>query len=294
MKKITSLLTIAALLAVATIQAQTVTSITNLVVTIVQEPVVTTISAQTGNQIVVTYVTNMVTTVSSNLVVNSTTTFPPIGTPAVPAQAQPPTNPLVITVSTSPVGATVTGGANAATIQNGFTSIIGALTGKATNWYGAAYMLYASQLANKVGAGVGVFYPVSDYLIGGVRLEYIDGGFYMPNGTITLQYPIYWLTNWMPSVVLRPFAYAGVGIPLSGATIVTTAGNVQIPGTLRYNNGQPTAITGIGCEIDLWKRSTPTTAWYQPASIGIIGDWERWSGFPGYQLRLGAEGHWKF
>ena len=253
----------------ATVQAQTtVTSTTNQVVSTVINPVVTTTTVQNGNSTTVTTSTNQVPTVV--------------------------TNPVVITVTTSPVGVTVTGGPNATTVQNGLTSIIDALTGKATNWYGAGYILYASKLQNKVGAGVGVFYPVSDYLIGGVRLEYIDGGFYMPNGTVTLQYPIYWLTNFMSSLVLRPFAYAGVGIPLSGASIVTTAGNVQIPGTLRNNNGQPTAITGIGCEIDLWHRSTIPTAWYQPVSLGIIGDWERWSGFPGYQLRLGAEGHWKF
>ena len=205
------------------------------------------------------------------------------------------TNREVVVVTDTPLNVTVGGSENATGLQAGINDILYAITGNSTNWYGVIYGLYAPKLDKKAGFGAGVFYPVSKYVVGGVRLDFVDGGFWMPNGTVTFQIPLHPLSffggSWS-NVVVTPFAYAGIGLPLSGATIVTTSGTATIPGTIRDNNGQATAITGEGVAVILWHRSTPTTSWWQPVSAGAIFDIEQWSGFPGSQYRLGAEVHW--
>ena len=206
------------------------------------------------------------------------------------------TNPEVITVTDwDPATVAVAGDTNASGIQAGLNMVINAVTGNTTNWYGVVDGLYAPKIQQKLGADLGVFYPVSQYVVGGVRFSFIDGGFWMPSGTVTFQVPMRPMTfiggSWS-NVVVSPFAYAGVGLPLSGATIVTTVGNTKIPGKISDNNGEPTAITGAGVVITLWHRSTPTTAWWQPVSLGAIADVEQWSGFKGNQYRFGVECHW--
>ena len=109
-----------ALLAVSAVSAQTVTTATtNLVVTEIQSPVVTTISAQTGNQTVVSYVTNMVASWSTNQVVNYSVNTPLTGTPAVPTQSQVPN--LIGSLGVNVGGISI--GSISSMLQNGIITV---------------------------------------------------------------------------------------------------------------------------------------------------------------------------
>jgi len=160
---------------------------------------------------------------------------------------------------------------------------------KTTNWFGVSYALYAPSLQSHWGGGVGVFAPVTTNLFGtfnvlaGTRLDWVDGGFWMPSGNVSLEAPIS-VTSWL---TLSPIAYAGIGVPVSGARV----GNFNVPGLIRDNNDQATAITGAGLAVTIWKRSTPATAWYQPRSLQLAADVETWTGFAGPQYRFGISGH---
>ena len=148
--------------------------------------------------------------------------------------------------------------------------------------------VYAPGLKNKLGAYIGVYKPViTNSLIAaivGARVDYVDGGFWMPQMNGQLGVPLHPLKNftflpsWLSGTTLTPFAFAGIGLPLSGAVI----GTVTVPGTIRDNNGQPTAIIGEGAAIAVY---SPTN---QNWSIDIVGDRETWSGFAGTQYRFGA------
>jgi hypothetical protein len=196
------------------------------------------------------------------------------------ARAQTVTNIVVTTntVSLAPV--------STPTIEGSISNLFSAINSSQTNWYFGAYYLYASGLEHKNGAGIAGFYPLSDYILAGVRADYVNGGFWMPSGNATFQVPItpiksfQWLT-------VTPFAYAGVGIPLSGAVVA----GVTLPGQVpKDNNGQATAILGYGASISVWK-GTNTTGFH---SVEIVGDRETWTGFPGQQYRIGIFGHVTF
>lgn len=169
---------------------------------------------------------------------------------------------------------------NGPTIQHGFQELIDAFKDGNTNWYFEVHGLYAPSLAQKYGGGIGAFHPISQYVIYGARLDYVNGGFWMPSGSATFQVPLK-LTSWL---TVTPLTYAGIGVPVSGATF----GNFKVPGKTVDNNGQATAILGYGAAIDIYRNSsTNALKWYQPQKIAIVGDRETWSGFPGFQYRIG-------
>lgn len=178
---------------------------------------------------------------------------------------------------------------NPPTLLGGLTEIKDALT-SSTNWVAEVHGLYAPALGNKYGFGLGYFYQVDTYVLGGVRLDYVDGGFVMPSGNATLQLPLQpfskfsFLPTWLQDVTTTPFAYAGIGVPVSGATI----GNVTIPGSVKDNNGQPTAIIGQGISIEVY---SPTNANW---NVSVVADRETWSGYNGTQYRFGALFHHRF
>lgn len=184
---------------------------------------------------------------------------------------------------TSPTNTTITLGATPApapTVQADVQSIIDIIKSGETNWYVGAYGLYAPGLAKKSGGGLAAAYPISTYVFGSIRMDYVNGGFWMPSGSATFQIPVK-LTSWL---TVAPFAYAGVGLPLGGATVA----GITLPGhPAKDNDGQPTAILGWGGSIKLFERATPGTQWYQVDSIYLLGDQEEWTGFPGKQYRLG-------
>jgi len=170
---------------------------------------------------------------------------------------------------------TIPGTTNAPTIKGGLQIIQDAIALGNTNWLFEAHGLYAPKLQGKYGGGIGVFYPLSDYVVLGIRGDYVDGGFYMPSGNGALQLPI--TVPWIHAK-LTPFGYVGLGIPLSGATV----GDVTIPGHSHSLNGDPIAIYGVGAALRLWTSSSGN------AFFDLVGDREHWSGFDGNQYRLGA------
>ena len=197
--------------------------------------------------------------------------------------------PLLITAAelqvTNPIVGSTTLDTNAPTVQSDLNDIIAHLV--STNWYFAAYYLHAPGLQHKEGGSIAGFTPLSQYVLAGWRVDYVNGNFWMPSGQATLQLPITPIKSWQ-WLTVTPFGFVGVGIPLSGAHV----SGVVIPGQVpRDNNGQPTAILGIGGAISLWKNSNPTSHW---RSVSIVADKETWTGFPGQQFRIGFDGHFTF
>ena len=156
-----------------------------------------------------------------------------------------------------------------------------------TNWYFALYYLHAPGLLHKEGGGIAALTPLSTYVLTGIRVDYVDGNFWMPSGQATLQLPITPISSWK-WLTFTPFGFVGVGVPVSGATV----SGVVIPGhPPKDNNGQPTAILGLGASISIWKNSSSTSKF---KSIEIVGDKETWTGFAGQQYRIGLAGHITF
>ena len=190
----------------------------------------------------------------------------------VPAHAQS----LIPTNIIPTVGTPTNYIANPPTVASSVQSLIDAATSGVTNWYVGVYGLYAPKLAKRTGFGIGAAYPISTYVVASIRTDYINGGFWMPSGNATLQLPIkpFHTSSFaaLTNFTVTPFTYAGVGIPLSGAS---------------GNNGQATGILGTGAVIDLWTSSTPSTKWYGIDSVKLVGDVEKWGGFDGNQYRLG-------
>lgn len=164
---------------------------------------------------------------------------------------------------------------NSATVQSGIQTIIDAVKSGQSNWYVIPYGLYAPGLQKRAGGGIAAMYPLSEYVVAGARLDYVNGGFWMPSGSATLQFPMK-LTSWL---TVTPFTYAGVGVPLSGATV----SGVKLPGQLpRDNGGQATAILGYGGAVKIY------TGTGFIKKLDAIADAERWTGFPGQQYRFGV------
>lgn len=169
---------------------------------------------------------------------------------------------------------------NQATIASALGTIFTQFTSGGTNWYFPVYGTYASQLKEKWGGGFGAFYPLSDYILAGVRMDYIDDELWMPSGNATLQVPLHpfkWLT-------ITPLGYAGIGIPISGATF----GDYTVPGSIHNNDGQVTAIYGYGVAVGIYK--SKDAKW----SLSAFWEHEKWSGFPGSQEHGGLALHVKF
>ena len=190
-------------------------------------------------------------------------------------QVAAPTNVLVITTNIVTITNTFVAPAPPATAQSAVQSFIDAVKGGSTNWYVAAYGIYAKGLTHKYGFGVAEFYPLSTYVVSGLRVDYCDGAFWMPAATATLQMPLQ-LVSWLN---VTPFVIGGVAFPLSGASF----GNLRIPGQVPTdNNGQPTAIVGAGAAVHIGSISG--------VRLALAGSMETWSNFPGQQYRLGVLG----
>ena len=171
------------------------------------------------------------------------------------------------------------------TVQSGFQEIVDAMKSGETNWWFETHALYAPGLQHKYGGGFGAFWNASSYVYTGLRVDYVDGGFWMPSGSATLQVPVQ-IFSWLK---VAPLGYAGIGVPLSGATV----GGVTLPGqTPRDNHGQPTAILGYGGAIRI--ADINSSHKWLPEHVDVIGDREEWTGFPGLQWRFGVTANWTF
>ena len=167
------------------------------------------------------------------------------------------------------------------TIGSAAQGLWDAFLGSNSKWLFEAHGLYAPKLQRQYGGGAGVFYPLNDYVYTGLRIDWVDGGFWMPSGNAGLQLPIRPFNRFggaWSKLVLTPFAYVGIGIPLSGATV----GDITIPGSVRNNNGQATVITGYGLAVSIWQNKAGTV------TFSLIGDREKWQGFEGSQYRAGC------
>jgi hypothetical protein len=167
------------------------------------------------------------------------------------------------------------------TIQSSVQGLWDAFLTGNSKWLFEAHGLYAPKLQNKYGGGAGVFYPLNDYVYTGLRIDWVDGGFWMPSGNAGLQLPIRPFNKFgglAAKLVLTPFAYVGIGIPLSGATV----GDITIPGSVQNNNGQATVITGYGLAVSVWQNKKGNV------TFSLIGDREKWAGFEGSQYRAGC------
>lgn len=171
------------------------------------------------------------------------------------------------------------------TVQGGLQQIVDAMKSGETNWWGEAHGLYAPGLQNKYGGGVGAFWNLSQYVYTGIRVDYVNGGFWMPSGSATMQLPVK-VFSWLQ---FAPLAYVGVGVPLSGATV----GSVTLPGqTPKDNNGQATAILGYGAALRV--ANIHSSSSWVPAHVDLIYDRETWTGFSGQQNRFGLAANWLF
>ncbi|MBU6390613.1 hypothetical protein KGQ31_03650, partial [Patescibacteria group bacterium] len=127
---------------------------------------------------------------------------------------------------------------NPPTISGGLQEIYDAAT-SSTNSLVEVHALYAPALSKKTGGGIGYFWLINQYAYTGVRLDYVNGGFWMPSGNAALQLPLHplskltFMPTWLSGVKVTPFAYGGIGIPVSGAVV----GDVTIPGSVHDNNG---------------------------------------------------------
>lgn len=164
--------------------------------------------------------------------------------------------------------------ANQSGIQEGLNIILSALHDSTSNSYWVVYAMHAKGLPKAWGGGVAWVAPLNKYFLTGVRVDYVDGAFWMPSVNATMQLPIK-----LGPTTLTPFIYEGVGLPLSGAKFSVGQFGVTVPGKAVDNNGQATAITGIGLSLDIHKGAD----W----DLRAVADIESWSGFPGNQERFG-------
>lgn len=165
-------------------------------------------------------------------------------------------------------------------ILGGIQQISDALKLSSTNWIVEIHALRAPALPQKYGGGLGLYYPINDFVYAGVRADWVNGGFWMPSGSAGLQLPLK-LASWFK---ITPFTYAGVAVPLSGAKFL----DVTVPGKVIDNNGEPTAILGYGIAFQVYEPKDKR--W----NISLAIDNEVWSGFKGEQHRYALMWHKKF
>lgn len=181
---------------------------------------------------------------------------------------------LLLSVGYQSQGQTST---NEPTVQGGIQQIVDAMKSGQTNWWVEGHGLYAPKLNKHWGGGAGIFWNVSQYVYTGVRVDYVNGFFWMPSGSATLQLPV----QIFPWLRIAPLGYVGIGVPISGANI----GGTTLGSPPKDNNDQPTAILGYGMALRICTIKH-STHWYIPDAIDALYDRETWTGFSGQQNRL--------
>jgi hypothetical protein len=107
------------------------------------------------------------------------------------------------------------------------------------------------------GGGVALAYAISDYVVTGMRFEYLNKAFYQASFSSQLQVPI----TLFRKFTVVPFVLGGVAVPFGGGA--------QDPGSVQ-------GIAGTGLAVRLTKK------------IDLIGDVEKWSATSGLQYRFGV------
>lgn len=132
--------------------------------------------------------------------------------------------------------------------------------GSGSNWMVAPYGIYDTG-SKTGGAGAAALYEVTENIGTGIRVDAIGNGsgaptVWMPSFNFQLQVPV----KLFNKVTLVPFALSGVATPIAGKG----ADNKTVVG-----------LFGAGAALKM------TDTWY------LLGDYEKWTGFDGNQLRLG-------
>lgn len=202
-----------------------------------------------------------------------------------------------VTNTTTTTTVTVYTPSNPPTAQDGLNILFASF--KTTNAWWAAYGIrydgdpqsvsykgktYQVVNQKKIGFGIGVFVPQGKYLDLGARVDWIDGGLWMPTVNASLGYPItfslpFASTNW--SVTVKPVIETGVAIALSGSSLKLGGTSVTIPGNA--GTGQPVAITGAGGVVKIYSKGS--------FSLYAAFMTELWTGFHGMQQRAGLVAH---
>jgi hypothetical protein len=131
-------------------------------------------------------------------------------------------------------------------------------TAGASNWIVAPYAIYDD--GNKeFGAGVGVGYQISQFVVPTLRMDYLDEQIWMPSASLQLQVPV----TIMGKFTATPFAFAGMATPIGGQ---------------HDENGSLVGIYGVGLAITL-----------KQDRLYLLTDVEQWNGahFSGLQYRAG-------
>ena len=132
----------------------------------------------------------------------------------VPLSAQTTNNPPVQPATNSP---SIAGGL--AEIYNAFAT---SGLGTATNYAFEPYLTYApaAPAHNQIGGGALIAYNLSQFLGAGLGVDYL-GQFSLVSANLTLKVPTHpfnFLGGSWTNLAVTPFALAGVGSPLSGAS----------------------------------------------------------------------------
>lgn len=159
------------------------------------------------------------------------------------------------------------------TLQGGAQEIWDAVTDGDTNWVGTTFFIYApkAEKNKQFGGGAAILHKVngSNNLLVGPRVDYINGGFEMVSGNVTLQLPIHPIKS-LDWLEVTPFAYAGVGLPFGSKTT------------------QLTGIGGVGGAVEF--HPSGPGRWH----FGLVGDIEKWTSISGNEYRIGPYARFDF
>jgi hypothetical protein len=152
---------------------------------------------------------------------------------------------------------------------NDISSFIGDLgiwLSQGTNWMVVPYAIITDKDSGLGdGAGVSIAYRISDYVVSGMRVDWLKGAFYQGSFTSQLQLPLDLFNH---KLTIVPFALGGVAVPFGGGS-GDTSGSVQ-------------GIAGTGMALRLGFLG----AW-AGQHLDLVGDIEKWSALPGRQYRFG-------
>lgn len=135
--------------------------------------------------------------------------------------------------------------------------VIDFLSQSGSNWTVIPFVTFLEDdQREELGGGIAAIYSISDYAGAMLRLDYLDGEVYMPSGNFQLQLPI----TLFGKVQAVPFALTGVATSLNSGE----------------DDGDVIGIVGTGLGVRVSDR------------IGVVYGIEYWTGFSGYQHRLGV------
>lgn len=125
-----------------------------------------------------------------------------------------------------------------------------------TNWMISTYGIYDTG-TKRGGGGIAVLKDVTDYIAVGIRVDYLNKNFWMPQADFQLQAPF----QLFGKVTVIPFAFTGIATPLGGRG---------------SENHTPIGIVGIGAAIRIYK------------GLDAVTSYEKWNTMDGNQIRLGV------